>query len=644
MRRWRAPALAVIGAVVVPCGVDAGAPIAATAAVSMAPSATEPSATGSSAIDDVRCVPAAEPVELEAQAGSAWRVVRESIVDPSIWSGHLVAQAVAADHEAAYVAFYDEARHLTVARRAHGADAWILRRVPGPGNVVGWDSHNGLVLGIDERGGLHVAGNMHGDPLRYWYTPTPEDLGTIEQVPSMVDRATESEVTYPSFATRADGLLAFSFRDGASGAGDVRLYGFDAATRTWSDLVAGPLLDGQEVRNAYVQISEEPNEHGWFEAAWVWRSSPDVATNSRLSYMRSRDLAHWQTAAGDAVALPVRYDDLTVIVDDVPERSGVLNGSVSLGSTAEGAPVVSYYRYDDRGDHQLYAATPSGDRWHTETLTAWHGRFSVSGTGTLAVPLAVERVEAAGDGRVRIDYRCGGAEPRAGSLLVDVPSLEVVGDGATPVLGLPSEVLRPVERSEAAPVVRSAVADTPQGAVAIVWQSQGTNQDRPFASTSEPQPLRAYDVVPATVPMPPTGLVVEHGALGLEVRWSVPSDDGGRQVSAYRLERSIDGGAWEPVAVEGHSGIVPAGALAGASVVDIRVAARSALGWGEPVERSIVAEQSAPEPAPDPQREDPSSAALIAALALLGLVVVGAIAVPFRRRRRGGGSVRPSAR
>lgn len=605
-----------------------------------ASSATQPPVGPASARSSVACTPSAAPTALGSPAGSAWRVVGESVVDPHIWSGHSVAQAVVADGSATYVAYYDSDRQLTVGRRGSPQAPWTVQRIADPDARVTWDSHNGIELGIDDAGGLHIAANMHDDPLRYWYTGTPSDLTTIERVQVLVDRASENEVTYPRFAKRPDGSLAFTFRSGSSGAGDTRLYAFDAVARRWSDLIGGPLLDGEGQRNAYLELTSEPNEAGWFEAIWLWRSSPDAATNSRLSYMRSRDLSTWETASGDVVQLPVRYSTTSVIVDDIPEGGGILNGSPVVGAAPGAAPVIAYYRYDADGNHQIFGATPELGRWRSARLTTWQGRFPVQGNGTLGVPLSIDFVGPAGDGRVRIDYRCGGTPARAGSLFVEWPSLTVLGESQTPDVGLPVEALRPVAGSAEAPAVASALTETASGGVAIVWQSQGSNQDRPFPTTPAPQPLRVLDLVRATPPGPPSDVQAQRAHDGLVVSWTSPRDDGGRPVLEYVAEYSVDGGTWERIPAE-DMGAGEARLEAGAAtVVDIRVAARNALGSSAHAEHTVFlslpgANVRAEDPAATRAETPESRAAAVEPMALALLAAAVLLAIRLRSRRSG---------
>ena len=58
------------------------------------------------------------------------------------------------------------------------------------------------------------------------------------------------------------------------------------------------LLDGQGQRNAYWQVAIDPQ--GSVHLSWVWRETPDVATNHDLGYAKSTDGGlTWQTSTGE---------------------------------------------------------------------------------------------------------------------------------------------------------------------------------------------------------------------------------------------------------------------------------------------------------------------------------------------------------
>ena len=161
------------------------------------------------------------------------------------------------------------------------------RRLP---STLGWDSHNYLALAVDRAGQLHVSGNMHVAPLVYFRTTKPGDLSTLAEAPMTGER--EQKVTYPVFLRDRLGRLIFRYRDGRSGSGDDLYNVLDEATGRWARLLPTPLTDGQGRMNAYC-TTPQLGPDGLFHLCWVWRDTPDCATNHDLSYAQPPDLVHW---------------------------------------------------------------------------------------------------------------------------------------------------------------------------------------------------------------------------------------------------------------------------------------------------------------------------------------------------------------
>ena len=90
---------------------------------------------------------------------------------------------------------------------------------------------------------------------------------------------------------------------------------------------AGPLLGGD----------------GYYHLAWVWRDSPDCASNHDLSYARSKDLVHWTSSSGKEFVLPITIASAE-IVDPTPVGKGLLNSCVSLGFDGQARPVIAYHK------------------------------------------------------------------------------------------------------------------------------------------------------------------------------------------------------------------------------------------------------------------------------------------------------------
>lgn len=70
----------------------------------------------------------------------------------------------------------------SVASREIGSETWTKKILP---NQLMWDSHNSVRLGIDEKGYIHVSGNMHVHPLAYFRSTLPYEVSSMEEVNEM---------------------------------------------------------------------------------------------------------------------------------------------------------------------------------------------------------------------------------------------------------------------------------------------------------------------------------------------------------------------------------------------------------------------------------------------------------------------------
>ncbi|MEE2629143.1 MAG: BNR-4 repeat-containing protein, partial [Candidatus Latescibacterota bacterium] len=173
--------------------------------------------------------------------------------------------------------------------------------------------------------------------------------------------------TYPVFMHGPQGLseegaapgdadpLVFYFRDGQSGNGVNYYNRYDELTRSWSRLVDTPILDGMDAMNAYAR-KPEPGPDGYYHMVWMWRDTPDCATNHDISYARSRDLVQWEAGDGSALELPITIKNRAAIVDPSPPGGGLINMCQSLGFDSQHRPIVSYHRHDENGHTQAFAA------------------------------------------------------------------------------------------------------------------------------------------------------------------------------------------------------------------------------------------------------------------------------------------------
>ncbi len=333
-------------------------------------------------------------VTLAARAADAPGAAEEPLDIAPVWAGHPVQFALLTHPPCQFVAFFDDARRLTVAQRRLGERAWTFTVLP---DSTGWDSHNYLAMAVDDEGFLHLSGNMHAVPLNYFRTATPLDASTLVRVEKMTGEK-EDRVTYPVFFRGPRNELMFTYRSGSSGNGDQIYNVYDVGTKIWKRLLDRPLTDGEGKRNAYFH-GPLRGPDGWFHLAWCWRETPDAATNHDLSYARSRDLIHWETGDGRPLELPVTLAT-SGIVDPVAEKGGLINSNIKIGFDHLGRVTISYHKNDAAGNTQPWTARLEGGNWRLYQTAEWPCRWDFGGGGSLGFGISLGPVRLESDGRL----------------------------------------------------------------------------------------------------------------------------------------------------------------------------------------------------------------------------------------------------
>lgn len=424
-----------------------------------------------------------------------------------VWSGHPVGFSLLTSPPHQFVAYYDADRQMTVAQRLLSERKWEFTKLP---SRVGWDSHNGVTMALDREGYLHVAGNMHCVPLIYFRSAQPLNAASLEQVANMASPEIEQRVTYPVFIQRSDGRLVFRYRNGRSGSGDDIYNIYDESTRRWRPLLQQPLVSGQGRMNAYCS-RPTLGPDGWYHMVWVWRDTPDCATNHDLSYARSRDLEQWETAGGHPLSLPITVAS-GAVVDPIPPRGGLINGGHALGFDSAHRPVITYHKYDDRGNTQAYAARFKDGEWEIQQLSDWAGyRWAFQGGGSIPFEVRVGPVRPAGEGQLSMAYTYPHG---SGSWVLDESTLqpqprEAVKRGvrrstsaaAVPPLSDPSDD-PPATGTELQLRTAADLGSSGQPGVAyrLRWFTQGANRDRPHDGPVPPPSLLQLETIAEQVP------------------------------------------------------------------------------------------------------------------------------------------------
>jgi hypothetical protein len=324
---------------------------------------------------------------------AAWKSMDVS----PVWPGHPVGFDLLTAGGRQYVAFYDDRRRMTVGSRRLDSAEWHLVRLP---SQLGWDSHNYVTMALDRAGYLHVSGNMHVVPLVYFRSAKPEDIDSLQPVAQMVGRD-EGRCTYPRFLRGAKGELLFTYRDGRSGSGNQIYNVYDEPTQQWQRLLDEPLTDGEGKSNAYF-VGPVLGPDGFFHLVWVWRNTPDCATNHDLTYARSQDMSHWQTSAGKPLRLPIRVA-AAEIVDPVSVNGGMINGNTKIGFDSRKRPVITYHKFDQKGRTQIYNARLEDGRWKIYCTSDWDYRWEFGGGGSIHFEIRPEAVRLE-KGALLLDY------------------------------------------------------------------------------------------------------------------------------------------------------------------------------------------------------------------------------------------------
>lgn len=322
-------------------------------------------------------------------------VVEQVIEIDSVWSGHTVGFALLTQGQRQYIAYYNANRNMVVGQRQLSDNQFSLYQLPAPprdpnapeqsrrfsATEVGWDSHNSITLAEDNKGFIHLSGNMHADPLTYFRSEKPYDISTLVQHHTMVG-PNEKRSTYPKFMLTKEQELIFHYRDGGSGNGNEIYNRYDTQNMEWSRMLDVPLTDGQGLMNAY-QSQPQLREDGWYHVYWVWRDTPDCSTNHDLSYMKSPDLQSWYDAFGNPIVLPATLDQKSLIVDPIPPKGGIINLAAKLLLDQNQKPVFTYHKYDAAGNLQLYIAQLKDQKWEHKQITHWDYRWEFSGNGSI---------------------------------------------------------------------------------------------------------------------------------------------------------------------------------------------------------------------------------------------------------------------
>lgn len=290
-------------------------------------------------------------------------------------------------HGVQYAAFYDAQQYVVLAKRNLGSTHWQVERTPYTGDAT--DAHKCICIIADGDGYLHVTWGHHNEPLNYCKSISPGSLQLGNKLP-MVGTG-ENRVTYPEFYKMPSGDLLFFYRDGESGNGNLILNRYDVKAKKWIR-VQDNLIDGEGKRNAYWQIAMDVK--GAIYISWVWRESPDVASNHDLCYACSKDGGlTWRKSTGEKYTLPITRNTAEYACK-IGQQSELIN-QTSMFTDENGRPfIASYWRNRNETVPQYHLVYKTDSGWQTCNLGFRKTAFSLSGSGTKSIPVARPQIVA----------------------------------------------------------------------------------------------------------------------------------------------------------------------------------------------------------------------------------------------------------
>ncbi|MEO8405091.1 MAG: BNR repeat-containing protein [Chitinophagaceae bacterium] len=279
-----------------------------------------------------------------------------------------------------FISFYDSTGYVVIGKRKLSGQKWELKKTIYKGNIK--DAHNSISIMVDGDGYLHLAWDHHNSVLRYCRSKTPLSLDMSEPMP--MTGTEETKVSYPEFYKMPSGDLLFFYRDGGSGNGNLVINSYNRKEKAWKRIQTN-LIDGEGKRNAYWQACVDIK--GSIHISWVWRESPDVASNHDMNYAVSKDGgASWQRSDGTTYQLPINLSSAEKIVT-IPQNSELIN-QTSMCADKNGHPYIASYWKGKNNIPQYHVIYNTGNSWEQRDLGFRSEGFSLSGMGTKMIPIS----------------------------------------------------------------------------------------------------------------------------------------------------------------------------------------------------------------------------------------------------------------
>jgi hypothetical protein len=288
--------------------------------------------------------------------------------------------SITSNKDLQYASYYDTSGFVVLAMRKKN-EPWQMVRTDLSGNVA--DAHNTISIMVDGSGYLHLAWDLHNTRLKYVRSKWPGSLELTEPM-EMIGKD-EERMSYPEFYRMPGGDLIFLYRDGESGRGNLIMNRYNTRAKTWQRVQTN-LIDGENQRSAYWQACI--SGRGTIHLSWVWRETPDVASNHDICYARSHDGGvTWEKTNGQRYHLPITASTAEYAIR-IPQGSDLIN-QTSMSATDDDHPaIVTYWKDDKDFGPQIKFGVHNKGKWEWTRVTKRAETFSLKGGGTKSIPIA----------------------------------------------------------------------------------------------------------------------------------------------------------------------------------------------------------------------------------------------------------------
>ncbi|MXV50098.1 neuraminidase [Pedobacter sp. HMF7647] len=329
---------------------------------------------------------------LNSYAGFSQKV-HMSTVSNDGWAGNSVntiifrKNSVISYKDNQYVAYYNQNEFVTIARRKLGSDKWELHPTSLKGDAA--DAHKSISIMIDGQGYLHLVWGQHNNSLNYVRSVKPGSFEFTDKL-SMTSKL-EEKLSYPEFYRLPDGNLLFFYRDGGSGNGNLIVNKYAIKKQQWTRLQDN-LINGEGQRSAYWQVASD--KKGVLHVSWVWRETPDVASNHDMAYACSKDGGlTWQKSTGENYKLPITAATAEYAAR-IPKNSELIN-QTSMFADYKGRPfIATYWKEQGESVPQFHLVFNADGKWIVKDLKFRKTSFSLSGMGTKSIPVSRPQIVA----------------------------------------------------------------------------------------------------------------------------------------------------------------------------------------------------------------------------------------------------------